>query len=187
MNPALKKRIVLTAEQIRCLASPARYGVYNALRLLRAASVSELANLMGRSSKGLYYHLGALQKVGLVEVASRRKLAKTEEAVFRATAERVSIGHYGPNRDWAALASSALRLAEQEVALASAHVTDPERLRRGVNLIRANVRLRPEDARRFEEMLLRAVDFAEGASLPDQGERLAVTLLTVPVAGGEKF
>src|SRR5689334_1813461 len=72
-------------EQIAALASPVRQEIVDMVQASGPLSVAELAGLLGRPADGLYYHVKALAKVGLlVERAGRgvRNGRGRTEAVF---------------------------------------------------------------------------------------------------------
>ena len=56
------------AKKIAVLAAPARIEIVSTLEALGgSATVAELAEQLGRPADGLYYHLNALMRVGLIE------------------------------------------------------------------------------------------------------------------------
>lgn len=72
MSLAPNQRILLDPAQIRLLASPVRQEVVDTLAALGGeAEVGELAEHLGRSADGLYYHLRALTAGGLLEETER--------------------------------------------------------------------------------------------------------------------
>src|SRR5690349_18270302 len=78
--------VVSRLDQLSALASPARLEVIDTLTRLGAVSLAELAAALGRPADGLYYHVRALEKVGLVAAAGTRVVAGRRERLVRAVA-----------------------------------------------------------------------------------------------------
>ncbi len=77
--------------QLRALASPVRQQVLQALGAIEPCTAKELAAHLGRKPVSLYYHLRALQEVGLVVEQERRPTARRSEAVYRAVAKKLRV------------------------------------------------------------------------------------------------
>lgn len=82
--------------QIRSLASPRRQLVLDTLEAVGPCSVAELARAVGVPSDRLYYHLRALERVGLVR-AGRRVRGGGRPGVEYAAAGQRSVVHYDPD------------------------------------------------------------------------------------------
>ena len=82
---------VESAQQIRALASTVRQELIDALQALGTASVPELAKQLGRPADALYYHLRALQRVGLVRKVGHRQQARHVEALYSTVAPEQSL------------------------------------------------------------------------------------------------
>lgn len=81
--PASKALIpVDKASQVRALSSPLRQDIVDLLQALSQASVPELAEHLGRPADALYYHVRALQKVGLLVEAGTQRRGRQTEAVY---------------------------------------------------------------------------------------------------------
>jgi len=66
--------------QIRCLASPMRQAVVDALETMGPCSALELGDVLGQSSDRLYYHLQILKRSGLVRSQrERNRLGRYQE------------------------------------------------------------------------------------------------------------
>ena len=69
----------LTADQLRLIASPVTFEVFEAVQLGGAASAAELGQRLGRKPNSLHYHIRRLVGAGLLrQVDSRRSGARTE-------------------------------------------------------------------------------------------------------------
>ena len=77
---------VTSAPQIRALASTVRQELIDALQALGQASVPELAQQLARPADALYYHVRALQRVGLLRQVGSRQQGRHVEAVYSTVA-----------------------------------------------------------------------------------------------------
>ena len=77
--------------QVRALASGARQELVDTLQVLGTASIAELAQQMGRPADGLYYHVRALLKSGLLVAAGTRRSGAREETLYRTVAPRANL------------------------------------------------------------------------------------------------
>ncbi|MBD3162435.1 MAG: helix-turn-helix domain-containing protein, partial [Candidatus Eisenbacteria bacterium] len=74
--------IVRRPSQIQALATPTRLEIVEMLQVHGAASISEIAESLGRRPDSLYYHVRILQKVGLLQETAKRPRNRTYEAVY---------------------------------------------------------------------------------------------------------
>lgn len=73
------------------LASGTRQEIVDVLPRLGTASIAELARALDRPADALYYHIRALQRVGLVVPAGHRRNGRREEAMYRAVAPQLEL------------------------------------------------------------------------------------------------
>jgi DNA-binding transcriptional ArsR family regulator len=111
------------AAALDAVASPARLEILSALGD-GPATTRELARRLGRSRQSLYYHLGLLERAGLV--AAEGPTEGMREGRFRVRSERLAVGARAGSTPDLAAASGAiraiLRLTGREAAAA---LTDP--------------------------------------------------------------
>lgn len=69
-------------KQIRALASPVRQEVVDTVQALGPCSVAEIAAELGRPADGLYYHVRALLRVGLLVEAGERSAGRRCERLY---------------------------------------------------------------------------------------------------------
>lgn len=129
MTEGFDRRAVANPEQIRLLSSPVRQELVDTLATLGGeASVAALAEQLGRPADGLYYHLRALVRGGLVrEVETtggderRFRLAGEGDAPLRLAYD---LGPQGNAREVAAFARGLLQIASRDFdeALRMEHV-----------------------------------------------------------------
>ncbi len=156
------EELVLSARQLECLASPACSDVVEALRTLEPASATEIARKIKRSPATALYHLRRLLECSLIREAGRRPTARRPEVVFALAATRLRLPESAPG-------------SPEEIFTRRAVVAGLRRVIRGYEraaaappadettfqVIRAQVRLSPENADRFLELIESANRFAE--------------------------
>ena len=153
--------------QLRALGAEVRARIVSLLRE-RAASISELAEVLGIPKGTMGHHVKVLERAGLIHVvATRRVRAVTEKYYGRVARLFVlqSDESLPPGLKAGALGSLMLRQAADELA-ASGDLREASAI--------LHIRLRPRDLRRFQRRLNRlAADF-QGAEDPE-GETYALT------------
>lgn len=109
-----RKGLVKDRAQFSALASGTRQEIVDVLPRLGTASVAEIARALDRPPDALYYHLRALEKVGLIESAGSRRTERRQEALYRSVAPQIQLQlePRTPSRNRAATAivSSAMRM-----------------------------------------------------------------------------
>lgn len=74
---------IRTARELTALESTVRQELVAALELRGPSTVAELAHELARKPESLYYHVRALERVGLVEVAGARPSRTRNRAEYR--------------------------------------------------------------------------------------------------------
>ncbi len=148
--------MTLTPEQLECLASPACSSVFRALRALGRASANEIASKVERSAATVIYHLRRLEASGLIIIVERRAAKRKPEAIYEPKGSSFELPHGAEARDLRIRAVQAgLRHAMRGWEKAS-------RLESGsMQVIQAQIRLKPEDQAKFEAMIEEASRFAK--------------------------
>jgi hypothetical protein len=82
----MRRMVVSGPDRLRALVSPARQEVLEVMTRMGAVSLAELGAVLGRPADGLYYHVRALERLGLVVLAGTRRKGRHGEALFRAAA-----------------------------------------------------------------------------------------------------
>jgi DNA-binding transcriptional ArsR family regulator len=147
--------IIERAAQVRALRSPARQEVVDALESAGPSSAAELARLLGKAPDGLYFHLKALVKVGLVEEREQRKNGRHVAAVYDLPARPLRLGYEKPVKrsDVVGVVKGALRLSLRDFErglAAGAETTPGKRVLWGG---RAKGWLSPQEVERVNELL----------------------------------
>lgn len=77
-------------ETLRAIADPLRVQIMELLGG-QALTVKQVAKKLGLAPSKLYYHFGALEKLGLIEVAETRMVSNMLEKKFKAAAEALDV------------------------------------------------------------------------------------------------
>ncbi len=77
--------------QVRALRTPTRFRVLNAILELGPCSVAAIANRLDWKPASLYYHVNALQEVGLVRRVGEKSGEHRSEALYEATARTIEL------------------------------------------------------------------------------------------------
>ena len=160
--------VVSDPSQLRALGDDLRGRIVGLLRE-RAASASDLAELLDVPKGTVGHHLHVLERAGLVHVVRTRRVRAVTEKYYGRVA-RLFIIKSSDERDDElvhGVAANSFRTAAAELA-ASAHIATHALL---------HVRLDPADVKRFERRLEKFVDDVRAAETQD-GEpwRLATAL-----------
>jgi DNA-binding transcriptional ArsR family regulator len=150
-------RIVSSSRELRAMADPLRSTILQLL-LERAATVSELAEAVGRPRSTVAHHVGLLADAGMLKVVRTRRVRAIQERFYGRTARIFYVGAIHPDQ--------ARTLANQLVTAAAesapAHEADDLRA-----IIR-HARIPAERAAEFwERVMLLASEFAQ---LPRSGD-----------------
>ena len=101
--------------QIRCLTSPIRQEIVDAIAASGAMSIADLARHLGRAADGLYFHVRALLRVGLLVEQSSIRRGKRFAAVYDVPARPLVIQQFPAQaRSIGRVVASALRLAGRD-------------------------------------------------------------------------
>ena len=151
---AAETLVVSDPAQLRALGDDVRGRIVGLLRE-RAASASELGELLGMPKGTVGHHLHVLERAGLVHVVRTRRVRAVTEKYYGRVA-RLFIIKSGDERDDElvhGVAANSFRTAAAELA-ASADIATHALL---------HVRLDPADVRRFERRLEKLVDDVRAA------------------------
>lgn len=120
MNPMsrIRPHLICGKKQLACLAAAARQEVFDVLEQMGTVSVAELAAVLGRPADGLYFHLRALTRAGLVRNAGHRTRSGRTETLYRTVKPEVQLGYEPQNaanrHAVSAIVASMLRLANRD-------------------------------------------------------------------------
>jgi DNA-binding transcriptional ArsR family regulator len=176
-------KITLNAEQLACLASPARNEVFMQLRTLGKGSAGDIAKAIGKKPEAIHYHVKALVVAGLAKVAYHRPSPKKPESVYEPVGKSLELPKADAGPEIAALARKAVRAGLAATArgyLKAAELAESDaEVRSRMHLLKVNVRLSPEDAKEFLRLIEEANKFASARRAED-GIRLVWSSAVYP-------
>lgn len=179
------------ADQIRAIASPVRQEIVDALDSMRASTVAALAARLGRKPDALYFHVRALERVGLLRRVGTVGEGRTEAAVFDVAGRPLRLAYgddagtrrrrLGPTLD------SILRLARRDVQRAlvnpASRIDGPQR-----ELWVARVRgwLSAGDLERLNALLAQCTQILHDAPPREDATAIALTFAISPLRAGSR-
>jgi DNA-binding transcriptional ArsR family regulator len=88
------KEVVTVAdlEQVRALANPLRLRIIQAVQT-EALNTKRIAQQIGEPPSKLYYHMEALERLGLIELVETRPKRGTTEKYYRSAARKFIVAH----------------------------------------------------------------------------------------------
>lgn len=147
-------------KQIEALVSPVRGLLLSTLCSSGPCSVGELAQLVGRKPRALYYHLDALVDCGLVHEVGSRPTRRRQETLYDAIADTVLVDEHGV-RDSAWLDAHRRAIAaslRQAIRVHDAAIADPTTITGGDC---PELRMQTMQAQLTEDGLKRVMDMLE--------------------------
>ena len=187
VQPKRKKRhVVRDPAQLGAVVSPIRHNLLKSLASLGPCSVRELAEDVGCSQESLYYHVRALQKVGLIREHGKRPSNGRSEMLYDALADQL---RSDPNQTtpqyleaYRRAISALLRLTDRQVAAALERQAQAE-ARRPVSLLlrQLQVRLSAESQRDIARRIEALVDHIRDCDDPAQKTRIAYNFVSAPL------
>ena len=181
-----KTLLIKSAEQVRALRTPLRQEIVQALTKLGACTVRELADELGHAPAALYYHIHALEEVGIAVETNKRRGGGRPEGVYELVAKRILIDRSETSGAFlsalAELQRASLRTAERELMRAveargdrsAADTASPM-------LLRLSSRLRHRDAARAAKLVRELAEFLAKSDDDDAKDSYALTVVFVPL------
>ncbi len=181
-RPALHR--ISRRDQLAAIVSPVRQELLDVLARVDAVSLAELGALLGRPSDGLYYHVRALRRAGLVESAGTRTVGGRKEEMVRAVASQFAIRYAAAPAHHAdavrSVIGAMLRLGVRDFHRAlRTDGTKLEGLDRDLWALRTTGWLRPADLRRVNALIRRLA--VSTARRRPPGRLYALTVLLTPL------
>lgn len=128
------------------------------------ASARELAEEMGRTPASTHYHVKELLAAGLIREQGRRPTARKPEAIYEPAEKTYQLPNLVEHPELAPITRRAvaagLRNTIRGYEAAATKAQEDHDLRAYMQLIRAAVRLSPDDAQTFMELIEKASRFA---------------------------
>jgi len=179
--------LITSLAQIRALRSPVRQEIIDAVSAAGPCTIARLAGLLDRRPDGLYFHIRALERVGLLVAQGMSRAGRHAAAVYDLPGHPVQL-HYEPTdpanlRAIAGVVGGVLRLTKRDFARSLGKpwaVTEGPR--RNTWGGRARGWLTPMQAARINRHIAAIIDLVRSAR-PRPGARPhAVTFVLTPLA-----
>src|SRR5215831_10771410 len=94
-----RRYLITRHDQLATIVSPLRQEILDVMARLGVASLAEVAAILGRPADGLYYHVRALLRVGLLRPAGSRRTGGRaggrSETLVRAAASEFALQYAG--------------------------------------------------------------------------------------------
>ena len=188
-------------ETLKVISDPLRMRILDAIGLAnslgRLCTVKQIAAELDSSPAKLYYHIGLLEKHGLITIAETRVVSGIIEKQYRITAHHITVDRElltaGLSHDDQAAAVMAMLDSTLEAARADVlrlmrpmNVGRPSRPGLSANngqITRENTRISAAQAERFNRRLMALMEEFREMSPPEgeDGEIYALTLIFNPV------
>lgn len=173
--------VIRDPAQLRAFRTPTRHRVLNAVLELGPCSVGEIADRLQWKAESIYYHVKALNEVGLVRRVGERSAGRKPEALYEAVAPEIVVDQ--EDRTPAYLAAvwdvyrASLRACERDLERALFDEEDGEGPRRNTLLHQVNVRLSRRKAEQLRAMVDDVVRFAMDNEYHDGPESISLTVV----------
>jgi len=181
--------LVLGPKAMTEFFKPARLEVFESLQIGGPASVSELAERLGKAPDSLYYHLRKLEQLGVIEQVADEAGAGSpgrNGAMYDLAALSVTMkldNQSRPSREaWAKGSASVLRLASRDVESAlESRSAVTEGAQRNLLVHRRKARLAKKDLKRVNALLDEAYAILADNAENTSGQLYALTLTLSPL------
>ena len=175
---------VLDADQLACLASPARNEVFMRLRILGQASVGDISKQTGRSPEAVHYHVRALVQANLAREAFKRPGVKKPEAVFESVGKNLKLPKPEGDPKVSLLIRKSVAAGFRQtirgyLKAAKSAENNPSQ-RELMHVIRMNARLSKRDAKELKRRIEDVVRFADRRRV-EKGIKLVWSSIVFPM------
>ncbi|MFM9874713.1 MAG: helix-turn-helix domain-containing protein [Fimbriimonadaceae bacterium] len=178
----MKTRANLTIDQLTCLGSHVRLSLLAVMRANGSQSLAQLANVLEVRRDRLYYHVHAMEKVGLVVVDSINPAETRPEKIYRLSADEFFFINEEKSRDY----EMAIQKVAQHITTTSLTFYENLLLQDAIDFEStlpkfsfASVRLSPEKLVLLKEKVSELIVGAMNDYDAD-GESLLISALIVP-------
>ncbi len=166
-------------EQVRALRTPTRFRVLNALLELGPCSVADIARRLDWKPGSLYYHVKALERVGLVRRVGERSGDHRSEALYEAAARAIVLDRENRTPEYLAAIwdtyRAALRASERDLERVLRQEAEGSGPRHKTMLEQTTVRLDGANADRVRRLLEEVHAVALASEDPEGDETVFLT------------
>lgn len=171
--------------QTRALASPVRQEILDAIEGSGPCTVAQVAEHLARPADGLYFHVRALEKAGLLRRTGETGEGRSRAGVFDVPARPVRLDYAGGGRTrtrrLGPVLDCLLRLARRDTARALASgdavVDGPAR---DLWVARVRGRVSQRDLERINALLAECMGIVRDARCDDGGQPIALAFALTP-------
>ncbi len=171
--------------QTRALASAVRQEILDAIEGSGPCTVAQVADQLARPADGLYFHVRALEKAGLLRRVGETGEGRSRAGVFDVPARPVRLDYAGSGRTrtrrLGPVLDCLLRLARRDTARAlaagDAVVDGPAR---DLWVARVRGRVSKSDLERINALLAECMDIVRDARCDDGGRPIALAFALTP-------
>jgi len=179
-----KAPTILSYEQLEALASPMRSEVFQRVRALGTASVSDVATELNSSPESIAYHFRLLVKVGLLRSIEKRPTKRRAEVVYEPSSTSYRLPNQSEDSEGHKLSHkvvvATLRQTARNFSRVSEAINDDQpELSTKLHIIRSHIRLNIQDREKFFDLIDQAERFARDASDPDSHDAEALNWLSL--------
>lgn len=176
---------IRSTRQVRALGSPARQEVLDAVESAGPCTVASVAASLGRPADGLYFHVRALEKAGLLRRTGTAGEGRERAALYDVPHRPLRMDYAGPPAARAKrlgpVLDCLLRLARRDTARALASddavVEGPAR---DLWVARSRGMVTPEDLERINALLGECMDIVRNARAGDDARAVALVIALTP-------
>lgn len=178
---------LLTLEQLRALRTPLRHRILDAFERHGPLSVVELARWLRRVPETLYYHVSALEDVGLLRRCGTRMTSGPPETLFDLESKSIEFDRSDRSPAYikaaGQLVSATLRQAER---LHLRALENPKTVFLGPysqkRVYQAQPRLTKKSLKELNRLLAELDRFIDGLADEAEGEDYSITIVLSPIS-----
>ncbi len=181
-----KRYVIRDPEQLATVASPVRHQILRTMSAIGPCSIKELGGRLGRSPESLYYHVKALETVGLLFVKEKRVVGRRHEAIYDVIAKSILTDPTLASKDYIDAmkdtTSPLLRLADRQVQSALDHQRETGSQRhKALRIQQVNARLSKSAMNELNRRLDDVLQFVHENDQEDIDSMISVTLAVAPL------
>ncbi|CAG0981720.1 hypothetical protein PHYC_01801 [Phycisphaerales bacterium] len=176
---------ISSPRQIAAIASPIRQEIVDVIAATGPATIAHVAFLLGRRPDSLYYHVGALQRAGLLLPQQPRREGQRPASVYDVPGRPLRMASNRAPAAASRVIAGALSLARRDFSrVVASPATVFEGPDRDVWGARLRARLSPDRIRRVNELLSQVADLFQEPNPSDDARPFAITWVFAPAQTG---
>lgn len=182
--PGQSERVRFTADQMKCLASPARAEVFWNFHNTFPKSTAEVAEGLGRSASSTSYHVAELVQAGLLLAVGERKKRSRHEALYVLSSKHFSTVSHQESDDYRTnmlkgYAGLLRLLLRERTEFTEAMKARPQMLEHSA-FFRNTLRMSNEAAKELVQRISAEIARATEEQTEQEGSLVAITFSVTP-------